>query len=334
MSDTGREARGAEHLDRQLPGSGTSDAAGVVPAAPMTAPGPADPDESSRRRGARLRRVTGRLGVGGTISALWLILVFAAALSAPWLPIKEPDQVDFANLNQLPAQPIGTPGFLLGTDQNSFDILSRLIWGGRVSLVVAAGVLVIGMTIGGTIGLLAGYFRGRVEGVLMSIVDILLAFPALVLLIAIVAFLGADLKNVVLGISAVSIPAFARIARATTLTFSRREFVLAARAAGASDRRIIVREILPNVILPLLAFGLLVVAIAIVAEGALAFLGLTSQDTISWGGMINGGRKALQTDRIAHVSLIPATMMFVTVLAINFLGDRFRAVFDVKEAAL
>ena len=265
---------------------------------------------------------------------MWLVIVFASAILAPWLPIKDPSSVDFANLHQLPNQPIGTPGFLLGTDQNSFDIFSRLIWGGRVSLIVAVGVLVIGLVVGGTIGIVAGYFRGRTETVLMSIVDILLAFPALVLLIAIVAFLGANLTNVVLGISVVSIPAFARIARATTLTFSRREFVLAARAAGANDRRIIVREILPNVILPLLAFGLLVVAIAIVAEGALAFLGLTSPETISWGGMINGGRKALQTDHVAHVSLIPATMMFLTVLAINFLGDRFRAIFDVKDAAL
>ena len=140
----------------------------------------------------------------------------------------------------------------------------------------------------------------------MAIVDIFLAFPALILLIAIVAFLGADLKNVVLGISLVSIPAFARIARATTLTFSQREFVLAAEARRAPrSRRILVREILPNVILPLLAFGLLVVAIAIVAEGSLAFLGLTSQETISWGGMINGGRRALQQENIAHTAMHP-----------------------------
>lgn len=309
-------------------------AASVLPAAVLQASGPGEPGDANDARRRRRRRVTGRLGLGGTICAAWLLLVFLAALLAPWLPIKEPDIVDFTDPNQLPNQGIGTPGFVLGTDQDGFDIFSRLIWGGRVSLVVALGVLAIGMTIGGGIGIVAGYFRGRVETVLMSIVDILLAFPALVLLIAIVAFLGADLTNIVLGISAVSVPAFARIARATTLTFSRREFVLAARAAGARDRRIIVREILPNVVLPLLAFGLLVVAIAIVAEGALAFLGLTSRETISWGGMINGGRKALQTDRIAHVSLIPATMMFMTVLAINFLGDRFRSAFDVKEAAL
>jgi peptide/nickel transport system permease protein len=276
----------------------------------------------------------GALGIGGWLSAIWLIVISAAAILAPWLPIKDPDLIDFANLNQLPNKPPGTPGFLLGTEQNSFDILSRIIWGGRVSLVVALGVLAIGMVVGGGIGLLAGFLRGKTETVLMSIVDIFLAFPALILLIAIVAFLGADLKNVVVGISLVSIPAFARIARATTLTFSRREFVLAAEAAGATKGRILVREILPNVVLPLLAFGLLVVGIAIVAEGSLAFLGLTSQETISWGAMINGGKRALQQENIAHTSMIPAFVMFLTVLSVNLLGDRFRAAFDVKDAAL
>jgi len=274
------------------------------------------------------------LGLGGLLSATWLILISGAALLAPWLPIKDPELIDFSNLNQLPNKPPGTPGFILGTEQNSFDILSRIIWGGRVSLVVALGVLAIGMVVGGGIGLIAGFVRGRTETLLMAIVDVFLAFPALILLIAIVAFLGADLKNVVIGISLVSIPAFARIARATTLTFSQREFVLAAEAAGATRRRILLREILPNVVLPLLAFGLLVVGIAIVAEGSLAFLGLTSQETISWGGMINGGKRALQQENIAHTSMIPAFVMFLTVLSVNMLGDRFRSAFDVKDAAL
>jgi len=290
----------------------------------QAAEAPAADAKTKKRRG-------GKLGVAGWICLVWLVVVMVAAVLAPWLPIDEPDKTDFfVDNNSSP----GVGGHLLGTDQNGFDIFSRLIWGGRVSLVVALGVLVIGMSVGGVIGLLAGFFRGRIETVLMSVIDIFLAFPALILLIAIVAFLGADLENIVVGISLVSIPAFARISRATTLTFSQREFVLAARAAGATNRRILVREILPNVILPLLAFGLLVVAIAIVAEGALAFLGLTSQETISWGGMINGGRRPLQQQDIAHVALIPAFMMFLTVLAVNFLGDRFRAAFDVKDAAL
>jgi peptide/nickel transport system permease protein len=271
------------------------------------------------------------LGVTGWVCLGWVALITLAAVLAPWLPIDDPKKIDFAVPDN--AAPF-THGHLLGTDQNGFDIFSRIIWGGRVSLVVALGVLVLGMTIGGAIGLVAGYARGRVETVLMGIVDILLAFPALFLLIAIVAFVGPSLTNIVLGISLVSIPAFARIARATTLTFSSRDFVLAARASGASNRRIVLREILPNVFLPMLAFGLLVVAIAIVAEGSLSFLGLTSQETISWGGMINGGRRALQQQNIAHTSLIPAVVMFMTVLAVNLLGDRFRAAYDVRDATL
>lgn len=296
----------------------------VLPSPDVTTPPPAEEAGKAPRRSSRL-------GVAGWVAALWLLVVTAGALLAPVLPIDDPQITDFfVDNNSTP----GTGGHLLGTDENGYDILSRLVWGGRVSLVVAFGVLLLGMTVGGLVGILAGYFRGRMETILMSVVDIFLAFPSLILLIAIVAFLGADLKNVVIGISLVSIPAFARIARATTLTFSQREFVLAARAAGAGNGRILVREILPNVILPLLAFGLLVVAIAIVAEGSLAFLGLTSSETVSWGGMINGGRRPLQEEDIAHVAIIPSIVMFLTVLSVNFLGDRFRAAFDVKDAAL
>ena len=295
----------------------------------VTSAEPTPADAASATPGRTRRK--GTLGIVGWLCALRLGLVAVAALLAPFLPLDDPNATDFfVDNNSSP----GTGGHLLGTDNNGFDILSRLIWGGRVSLIVAVGVLAVGMVVGGGIGLLAGFYRGKLESILMAIVDITLAFPSLLLLIAIVAFLGSDLKNVVLGISLVSIPAFARIARATTLTFGQREFVLAARAAGASNRRILVREILPNVVLPVLAFGLLVVAIAIVAEGSLAFLGLTSLDTVSWGGMINGGRTPLQRDGIAHVALFPTAVMFLTVLSVNYLGDRFRAAFDIKDAAL
>jgi peptide/nickel transport system permease protein len=298
----------------------------------MTAASTVPMVEAPAEGGRRRRRGKRGLGFAGWCCLVWIAVVTVGAILAPWLPLDDPRVTDFAVLKNN-ASP-GTAGHLLGTDENGFDIFSRLVWGGRVSLVVAIGVLAIGMTVGGAIGLIAGYVRGKTETLLMGLVDILLAFPALLLLIAIVAFLGADLFYVVLGISLVSIPAFARIARATTLTYSTRDFVLAARASGATDRRILVREILPNVVLPLLAFGLLVVAIAIVAEGSLSFLGLTSPETISWGGMINGGRGALQQENVLNTSLMPALMMFVTVLAVNFLGDRFRARFDIREAAL
>ncbi|MFL6206226.1 MAG: ABC transporter permease [Acidimicrobiales bacterium] len=281
-------------------------------------------------RGTKRKR-GGKLGFGGWLCIAWLTFVAVGAVLAPYLPLKKPDDPDFF----VPKNAgIGTSGHLLGTDENGYDMFSRLIWGGRVSLVVGIAVLVIGMTIGGTIGLVAGFLKGRVEGVLMAVVDIWLAFPALLFLIAIVAFLGKDLPNILVGILIVSIPYFARISRATTLAYANREFVLAAEAAGASRKRILAREIMPNVILPMLAFGLLAVAIAIVAYGSLSFLGLTDPNTVDWGGMIAGGRNALQADGIAHPSLLPATMLFLTVLAVNFLGERFRSVFDVKDAAI
>ena len=280
--------------------------------------------------GAKRKR-GGGLGFGGWLCIAWLTFVAVGAVLAPYLPLKTPDDPDFL----VPKNAgIGTSGHLLGTDENGYDMLSRLIWGGRVSLVVGIAVLVIGMAIGGTVGLVAGFMKGRVEGVLMAVVDIWLAFPGLLFLIAIVAFLGKDLPNILAGILLVSIPYFARISRATTLAYANREFVLAAEAAGASRKRILVREIMPNVVLPLLAFGLLAVAVAIVAYGSLSFLGLTDPNTVDWGGMIAGGRNALQADGIAHPSLLPATMLFFTVLAVNFLGERFRSVFDVKDSAL
>ena len=291
----------------------------------------ATPPPLANVTGSGKKRRGPALGLGGWLCVAWLVLVTGAAILAPWLPVRDPNDQD---LLTPPNAGIGTDGHPLGVDQPGFDILARLVWGGRVSLIVALGVLAIGMVAGGTIGLIAGFVRGRVETLLMAIVDIFLAFPALLLLIAIVAFLGKDLQNIVVGIALVSIPAFARISRATTLTFARREFVLAAEASGASRFRILVREVLPNVFLPLLAFGLLVVAIAIVAEGSHAFLGLTDPETASWGRMINDGRDALVNEQIVHTTMLPAVVLFLTVLAINFLGDRFRSAFDVKDAAL
>lgn len=221
----------------------------------------------------------------------------------------------------------------LGTDDAGRDTLARLVGGSQVALLVGVVSIAIGMLIGGTIGLIAGYFRGPVEGILMTIVDIALAYPALVLAIAIVAFRGQSLFNVCLAIAIVAIPAFARIARGATLTFAEREFVTAARVMGAKHRRIIFRELLPNVLLPVMAFALLAVAIAIVAEGGLAFLGLSvPPPRASWGSMIQDGFTVINDS--PFVVVVPAIVMFLTVLAFNLVGDKFRELFDVKEGVL
>ena len=260
---------------------------------------------------------------------LWVVLVVASAVLAPILPLDEPSQSDFRNIAKGPF----TGGHVLGTDSLGRDILSRLVWGSRVALTVGVVAVAVGMVLGGAIGLIAGYYRGKVETLLMGVVDVMLAFPALVLVIAITAFLGQSLRNVAVAVAVVATPAFARVARAATLTFAQREFVVAARAMGARDRRIILSEILPNVVLPVAAFALVVVAIAIVAEGGLAFLGLSvPPPRPSWGGMINEGRDKL--DQAAFISMIPAFVMFLTVLSFNLLGDVFRGRFDVREGAI
>jgi peptide/nickel transport system permease protein len=231
-----------------------------------------------------------------------------------------------------PRQPPGAH-FWFGTDENGRDMLSRTIYGARVSLMVGFASIFLGLVIGGGLGVVAGYYQGRIGTFIMGCMDVMLAFPALVFALVIVTFLGASLLNVTVAIAVISIPQIARIIRASTLTFAEREFVMAARTLGAKNWRIITREILPNVILPAASFVLIAVALAIVGEGTLAFLGLSvPAPQPTWGGMINEGRTFLEID--PYISLIPAAAMFVTVLAFNFAGDSLRAFFDVKEGAL
>ena len=180
---------------------------------------------------------------------------------------------------------------------------------------------------------MAGYFRGPLETVVVGGVDVLLAFPPLVLALAITAYLGQTVANLTYIIGILSIPAFTRVARAATLSLAKREFILAARAMGATELRILLRELLPNVILPLMAFFLLAVAVTIVVEGALSFLGLgVPPPAPSWGGMIGEGRESLET--APSLAFLPALFMFLTVLCFNLVGDTLRVLTDPRQAAL
>ena len=226
-----------------------------------------------------------------------------------------------------------SPAHRLGTDDLGQDILARLIYGGRISLTVGLLAPTMSVIFGGALGMLAGYYRGRLETFVVGGVDVLLAFPPLVFAIAVTTYLGQSALNITLVIGILGIPAFTRVARAVTLSLSEREFVTAARALGATDSRILLRELLPNVALPLAAFFLLGVAVTIVVEGALSFLGLgVPPPAPSWGSMIGEGRESL--DIAPRLAFLPAIVMFLTVLSFNIVGDTMRALTDPRPGAL
>ncbi len=270
-----------------------------------------------------------RVGVLFIGSVAWIAVIGLAAIFAEWLPIQSPTDMDLLAKRA----PLFSPGHILGTDHLGRDELSRLIYGGRVSLLVGLLAPVIGVIVGGCLGMVAGYFRGRLETFAVGGVDVLLAFPPLVFVLAVTAFAGQSVANITIVIGVLGIPAFTRVARAVTLTLSEREFVTAARALGATHSRILIRELLPNVALPLLAFFLLAVAVTIVVEGALSFLGLgVPPPTASWGSMIGEGRENL--DIAPWLAFLPAGFMFLTVLAFNVIGDTLRALTDPRPGAL
>jgi peptide/nickel transport system permease protein len=244
---------------------------------------------------------TRRLGPLFWAAIAWIILVFAAAGLVGVLPLPSPTDMDMLE-RRAPASAL----HWLGTDGLGRDELARLIYGARISLIVGLCAPLIGVTIGGALGMLAGYFRGRFETVVVGSMDVLLAFPPLILALAVTAYLGQSLLNLTCILGVLGIPAFMRVARAATLTLARREFV---------------------------AFFLLGVAVFIVVEGALSFLGLGVPPPISsWGSMIGEGRESL--DVAPRLAFIPAITMFLTVLSFNLVGDTLRALTDPRQGAL
>jgi peptide/nickel transport system permease protein len=267
-------------------------------------------------------------GVLFWLAVAWIVAVVIAAAFATVLPVKDPLFPDVVDKLSTP-----TLEHPLGTDGLGRDALSRLVFGARVSLIVSVTAVGVGMFVGGTLGMLAGFVRGWFDTAFVAVINVILAFPALVLLLALVAFMGQSLTVISLVIGFLSIPAYARVARANTLAVAQREFVMAANTMGASRPRILFREIAPNVVLPVAAFGLVAMGIVIVAEGTLAFLGLSVEaPDPTWGGMIAEGKRHLSTS--PHVALVPSAAMFLTVLSLNFVGDALRRRFDVREANL
>jgi len=271
--------------------------------------------------------------MGNTIFTLWLPFAWIACLLtvvifADLLPLYDPVESDFTALKVRPNWE-----FWLGTDVLGRDIFSRIIYGGRISLTVGFFAPVCGMFIGLFLGIVAGYYRGKFESLVVGLMDIILAFPNIVLAMCILFFAGASLGNLIIVLSITSIPANTRIARASTLIYAKREFVLAARSQGASHLRILWREILPNIILPQMAYILSFMSIVIMIEGSLAFLGVgVPPPTPTLGGMIAQGFPDINTD--PHITFLPALFLFLTVLSLNLIGDHLRSRFVVRESAI
>lgn len=275
-------------------------------------------------RGRRWRRVVRRypgLAIGGAV----ILLIVLAALLAPLLAPRDPTAQSL--LRRLSAP--GANGYLLGADEFGRDIVSRLLWGARVSLVVGLTAVGMGALLGLALGLLAGYYRGWVEAAVVRLMDVLLTFPPILLAIAIVAAAGSGVANVIAAIALTNVPRFARVVRASTLSARETEYVSAARALGAPDTRILARHIVPNILSPVVVIATLNIGAAILTEASLSFLGLgVAPPTPTWGGMIQGGTQ--QLEKAPWIALSAGLAIMLTVLGFNLLGDGIRDALDPR----
>lgn len=269
-----------------------------------------------------------RLGPHFWIPFAWTTMVVVLAATANLLPLRNPIETDFTAIANWPD---ATNWF--GTDHLGRDIFSRSVFGARISLIVGLLAPALGLGVGICLGLAAGYFRGRAEAIIVVAMDAIMAFPGILIVLAVTAYIGANTAILIFLLGFLTIPAFMRVARANTLVFAQREFVLAARAMGATHRRVLTLEILPNVIIPMLTYALLVVSRIIVIEGVLSFLGLSvPPPQPTWGNMIADGQTDLAT--LPYIAFIPSALMFLTVLSINLIGERLRARTDFRGSAL
>ncbi len=258
---------------------------------------------------------------GAALVAFFVVLASLAPILAPYDPI----QTSFMTVRQAPSW-----AWWLGTDELGRDILSRMLFGARASMLAGVVSVTIAMLIGVPLGLLAGYFGGWIDAVISRLTDALLAIPFLILAIALTAFLGPSLMNAMIAIGVSVAPRFVRITRGQALTVSAEDYVQSARALGASDARIIVRHVLPNVMAPLIVQATITVATAIIAEASLSFLGLGLQPPDpSWGSMLNTGKSFMV--QAPWMSIFPGLAIFLVVLGFNLLGDGVRDALDPRQ---
>jgi peptide/nickel transport system permease protein len=265
--------------------------------------------------------------VRNRVAPIGLVIIAGSVLVAVLAPQIIPHDIRRMNTQDVLAPPGGA--YLFGTDEFGRDVFSRVIMGSRISLVVAFLSVLTALALGTTVGLAAGYYGGWWDGVSMRAMDIIFAFPAILLAIAIMAVLGTSLFNLVIAIGIVYTPQFARVARAATLTVRSLEFVDAARALGLGNVRIVGRHIIPNVLPPLIVQVSLSLSLAILSESALSFLGLGTQPpTPSWGNMLSQGRQFLEL--APWNAVFPGLAIMTVVLGFNLLGDGLRDLLDPR----
>lgn len=277
-------------------------------------------DSHFARASRRLLRDRAAIG-GAVILAVIVLLVLLAPVVAGHDPLETQPSKRLT--------PPLTGGYLLGADELGRDIFSRLLWGGRTSLMIAIGPVIISVGVGGLLGLAAGYFGRWVDVLIMRLMDILLAFPSILLAVGIAAALGPGLGNLMIALVVVGIPSVARIVRSSVLQIRELEYVQAARTLGASDWRIVLGHVLPNVMTPVIVFATLETGRKIILASGLNFLGLGVQPPLpDWGAMLATGRQVMVT--APHVATVPGMVIVVVTLAINILGDGLRDALDPR----
>jgi peptide/nickel transport system permease protein len=261
---------------------------------------------------------------GGVIGATVLGVLILAAIFAPWVATHDPFFIDRIERLQGPSR-----AHWLGTDEFGRDLFSRIVFGARTSMTVAGLAIVLATVIGAPAGIVAGYFGGLLDAVIMRVMDVIFSFPAILLALGITAILGPSLRNAAIALGIVYAPGFSRIIRGPVLAAKHLEYVDASRVMGASTGRILARHMLPNVVSPLIVTATVTFSFALLAEAALSFLGLGAQPpTPSWGGMLADGRRFMES--APYLAIFPGLAVMMGVLASNLLGDALRDVLDPR----
>lgn len=296
--------------------------AGDQSAAGAIGPPQVQPDSIARSPTVFGRFLRNRWAIAGAFIVL-IVVVFAVV--APMLPLGDPNVTHPSRRLTAPA----SAGYVLGSDHLGRDLLSRLVWGARVSLAVGVLSTALAMIVGTSLGLIAGYYGGALDHVIMRAIDVLLAFPYVLLTIALVAALGPGLVNAMMAVAIVNISFYARGVRGAVLLIRQQEFIDGARALGATEGRIVLRHVLPNIVAPIIVFVSMNIGWMITETAGLSFIGLGAQPpTADWGTMLADGRQFITV--ASHVAAVPGLALFVLVLGLNLVGDGLRDALDPR----